>query len=698
MAQNMFINTTGLEIEKQVPALVGIDFSGFKKTGMEVNVGDVISSLANKGKKIKDKQNFVRLKNALDQEEAQYKSQYLSDPNAFVNEENRKQMVDAYNSLVERKKQLISSAKGTMSADQYSQIEDYFKEQTYSSLYNTQYNINVGYIKQTTDDVILESNNILEQLTSIDDPSLRDNRIKDALDLMNGLKEFGVDPREMQLQYLVNAQKKMTDYEVNTKIINSTAEKYWMRDKNGNVIKDSNGNPYIDNAKKNTDLLNLGKTFLSEDQINASANEMVKAIDVDFEVAKSYIKNNREGDWLRIAQDARSKFAAQDDATNAKIVAEERKINEAGYTNQEKVREKVDKDWKEMGGLVFGKVVNDNDLFEPSVMKTLTDDKYYRPEDLYNNGYYIRTINDSELNNLEETKNNKDYASLSEQLKILVGSKEGDTSKDTLTSFKLQQIGDSLNLKPNTIDALAGKSNVVTSEEAQAFMLADTNIADVDVTRLEYSDYLRSTGIDMNLDGEAFQLASKMLLTSQDKVIANFRNQAVAEVYNRERSLVLMFKEAESDPTLRAKIDSVINKAKYLVGGTKKIAYSYNTGNSSLMRQAYQAGVSSETMKRAATLDKEGVLPQAMLPTQAGSNEYNLPKGTADYKLESLKNKTYSVTDLQLMDWDNEYFRQSAVPYVIRDLDSGELDALKVPSKILKIPEIENYYKKKLEE
>ena len=167
----MFINTTGLEVEKQIPALRGIDMSGFQKTGAESDIGEVISSLAEKSRVIKEKQNLVRLKNALDNEEAQYKAQYLSDPNAFVNEDSRKAIVSAYNDLVERKKALISGAKGKVSADQYSQVEDYFKEQTYNSLYNTQYNINVGYIKERTDDVILESNNILENLLSIDDPN-----------------------------------------------------------------------------------------------------------------------------------------------------------------------------------------------------------------------------------------------------------------------------------------------------------------------------------------------------------------------------------------------------------------------------------------------------------------------------------------------------------------------------------------------
>lgn len=697
MAKNMFINTTGLEVEKQIPALRGIDMSGFQKTGAESDIGEVISSLAEKSRVIKEKQNLVRLKNALDNEEAQYKAQYLSDPNAFVNEDSRKAILSAYNDLVERKKALISGAKGNVSADQYSQVEDYFKEQTYNSLYNTQYNINVGYIKERTDDVILESNNILENLLSIDDPNLRDNRIQDAIDLMNGLKEFGVDPKEMQLQYLVKAQKRMTDYEVNSKIINSTDERFWLRDKNGDIVRDSNGNPYMDNAKKNTALLALQNTFLSDEEISNSAKAISKKIGVDFDVAKSYIRNNREGDWLRIAQESRSKFMSEDNAINAKIIAEERKINEAGYDNQQKVRDKIDKDVKEFGGLVLGRTMVDDDLYDPHILRTFTNDKYADVNKLASDGYYIRTLSDSEINNLQELYDNKDYGKLSTLLSQAVGNDYGDDTKNTLQEFKSQQIGDALNMKQNTINALAGRSNVLSSEEAQSFMLADKTLADIDVTRIEYNSYLSESGLDMNLDGETFQLASKMILTSNDRTLASFRNQEVIEVYNKEKVLSAIFKQAKSNKNLRDKLDDLFRKAKYLNGGSTKIAYNFNTGDSLLMRQAYQTGMSSETMKRAGTLDKEGVLAQGMLITQAGNNQYNLPKGTADYKIEMLKNQSYTVKDLTSMDWDNAYFRKNAVGYVLRDLDSGSLKALDVPSKILELPEINDYFKKKME-
>lgn len=693
----MFINTTGLEVEKQIPALRGIDMSGFQKTGAESNIGEVISSLAEKSRAIKEKQNLVRLKNALDNEEAQYKAQYLSDPNAFVNEDSRKAILSAYNDLVERKKALIVGAKGKVSADQYSQVEDYFKEQTYNSLYNTQYNINVGYIKERTDDVILESNNILENLLSIDDPNLRDNRIQDAIDLMNGLKEFGVDPKEMQLQYLVRAQKRMTDYEVNSKIINSTDERFWLRDKNGNIIKDSNGNPYMDNAKKNTALLELQNTFLSDEEISDSAKAISKKIGVDFDVAKSYIRNNREGDWLKIAQESRSKFMSEDNAINAKIIAEERKINEAGYDNQQKVRDKIDKDVKEFGGLVLGRTMVDDDLYDPHILRTFTNDKYSDVNKLASDGYYIRTLSDSEINNLQELYDNKDYSKLSTLLSQAVGNDYGDDTKNTLQEFKSQQIGDALNMKQNTINALAGRSNVLSSEEAQSFMLADKTLADIDVTRIEYNSYLSESGLDMNLDGETFQLASKMVLTSNDRTLASFRNQEVIEVYNKEKVLSAIFKQAKSNKNLRDKLDDLFRKAKYLNGGSTKIAYNFNTGDSLLMRQAYQTGISSETMKRAGALDKEGVLAQGMLITQAGSNQYNLPKGTADYKIEMLKNQSYTVNDLTSMDWDNAYFRKNAVGYVLKALESGRSKALDVPSKILELPEINDYFKKKME-
>lgn len=693
MAGNMFINTTGLEIEKSIPALVGIDFSGVRGKSPDFNIGEVVSNIADKSKAITSKQNFLNLKSQLDKVEAEYNQKYLADPNAFATEENRNVIVSAYNDLVEQKKSLLASAKSTMGADQYNQLSDYFKRTTYDSLKETQYKINVGHIKNTTDNVILESSNILETLTTISDPQLRDERVGDALDLMGSLKDIGVDPKQMQLEYVVNAQKRLTDFEVNTNIINSVDERFWLRDKNGNVVRDSNGNPYMDNAKKNTALMALQHTFLGDKQITAAAKEVSKKIGVDLETAKAYIKNNREGDWLKIAQNARSQFATEDSAIQAKLIAEERKIVESGYDNLNKVKGSAFGDWKEMGAYAFGQPVTDNQLNDPNVMRVISDNTYNNVDEVVKDNRYIRTIDKNTVDSLKQLQSNNDYNSLSEQIKTMTNF-DGSTGVDSMSEMKIQQLSDELNLKPNTVAALSGREAQVSSEEAVKTLTANKTLGTINTVLIPRTKYLKESNIDPVLNAGAMQLAMKEILLSND--FAPFRNVEIVDEFNKERILTGIFKEAETRPELKESLDKIFKKAKILDGGSKKIAYNFNTSTGSLAETAYRSGVSAEAMKRADKYEKSGALPTIMTHTQVGMNKTNLPYGAAYTKLALLKDGTYDMVDINSMDWDNKEFAHAATPYVLKGLQEGKMDPMNVSPKIFTIPEVEEYYKQLL--
>ena len=132
MAKNLFVNTTGLPIEKEMPSLIGMDLSGVGKEPLKLNIGKTISEFANKAQALKEQANATKLYNQLIDEEQAWKIEYLSDPNAFANKERRTEISKSYNSLIERKKAIIMGAKDTINSKQYSALENQFKQQTYN--------------------------------------------------------------------------------------------------------------------------------------------------------------------------------------------------------------------------------------------------------------------------------------------------------------------------------------------------------------------------------------------------------------------------------------------------------------------------------------------------------------------------------------------------------------------------------------
>ena len=694
MSKNMFINTTGLEIEKSVPALTGIDFSGFKPTGLDMNVGAIISDLAEKSKTLKEKNNYLKLQGELDKIDDAYRQEYLTDPNIYSTEEGRKALLAGYNSIVEKKKALLSGAKSGLSADQYTKLSDYFKQQTSSTMFKMQHDINVGYVKEVTDNTILQANNVLETLTTIDDDALRNQKVGDTLEMFDGLRQLGIDPTEMQLKFAVNAQKKLTDYEINTKIINNyTNPDFFLKDKNGNPILDSNGNHIIDNAKKNTAILALDKTFLSDAAIDDAAKELTKYIKVDFNTARAYVKNNREGDWLKVKAEAQNKIAYQQAKEYADIIKQEQAIKNAGYDQQQKVIDKKYDTWQNLYSTATGSVQGKEMYYDPVAVETITGGRFNNLKDMRKAGYRAKTIDEGVENNVKSLIANRDYEGLAYTVSTLF---DGNAEVDMNTAADLQYV---TGIPANMFLAMSGKYwSASTPPQQIADMIAISkrpdNVSTTDLARDianpfgNFASGYEKANLTAKLSVEMASQDPELQSLIKSDVNTNFTTQVnkLIENYNSN-----------------AKVRSVISRARQMVDSNwvkdNRVLYRVDTNpNTKLMTDAYLYGASEQMKKTGGSIKGTQAYTEGMSITSGANTLINLSGGLTDYQIDQIEKGNYDLRTLPRENYNNPKFRELIAPYIVRGLTNGQMQLTDVPQEMYDDPLIESYYKSLLKQ
>lgn len=688
MAKNMFINTTGLEIEKSVPALTGIDFSGFKPMGLDVNIGAVISDLAAKSKELKEKNNYLKLQSELDKIDDAYKQEYLTDPNIYSTEEGRTSLLKGYNSIVEKKKALLSAAKNGLNADQYTKISDYFKQQTSSTMFKMQHDINVGYIKEVTDDTLLQANTVLESLTTIDDEALRNQKVGDVLESFGGLRKLGIDPTEMQLKFAVNAQKKLTDYEINTKIINNyTNPDFFLRDKNGNPILDSNGNHIMDNAKKNTAILALDKTFLSDKAINDAAKELTKYIKVDFNTARAYIKNNREGDWLKVKAEAQKKIAYQQAIEHADIIKQEQAIKNAGYDQQQKVIDKKYSNWQDLYGTATGSIQGKDMYYDPVAVETLTGGRFNNLKDMRKAGYRAKTIDEGVENNVKSLIANGDYEGLEYTVSTLF---DGNAEVDMNTAADLQYV---TGIPANMFLAMSGKYWSATTPPKQivdmiAISKRPDNVSTTDLAR----DVANPFG-NFASGYEKANLVAKLSveMVSQDPEVAGIVKGDVNTNFTTQVNKLI------NNYNSNDKVKAIVDRARQMVDSNwvkdNRVLYRVDTNpNTKLMTDAYLYGAGEQMKKTGGSIEGTQAYTEGMSITSGANTLINLSGGLTDYQISQIENGNYDLRTLPRENYNNAKFRELIAPYIVRALTNGKMQITDVPQEMYNDPLVNAYY------
>ena len=460
MAKNMFINTTGLDIEKSMPALIGMDFSGIVQSKSNIDIGKAVSNFADKYKKIEQTNNTIKIQNQLNEMENKWQLQNMSDPNALMTADGRKSIEESYNNLIEQKKKLLIDAKGQFDSDTYLKLEGYFKNQTYDSLYKLQYKTNTAYIKETTDDVLLSTKLLVDTIALSDNEEERNILAQNGLKNIQGLEELGIDTREMCLNFITTTQQKSLEYEVEKNIMNNnTNEAFFMKDENGNFVYDSQGNNIIDNAKKMKALNNLYDGFLSDAAIMDAAKSISESTNIKVDDAFNVIKNIRQAnikihrqynESILNGRQQQSMYDAQKYQNQIKQSGQDEMLRTANYVSQ-------GENFKALSG-VLGMPITPQNINTPNIINLATDGRYNNLDEIASKGYqYFPMLTQDQRNYIK----NSDIKS-QEEYDALIGYIENtfkDTNPDTQTHIfaeiqKLTNIPASLfNIAINGSDA-----------------------------------------------------------------------------------------------------------------------------------------------------------------------------------------------------------------------------------------------------
>lgn len=475
MAKNLFVNTTGLPIEKEMPSLIGMDLSGVGKEPLKLDIGKTISDFATKAQALKEQANATKLYNQLLDEEQAWKIENLSDPNAFANKERRTAITNSYNDLIERKKAIMMGARNGVSAKQYSTLEAQFKQQTYNSLFDLQTKMNSAFVQESVESLGIEKNALTIKCANTGN---RDE-IMQYQEMLGQCFEaeasLGIDNREQAIKTFMTIednymQKKIVDEIIN----NNTSVEYAKTDVNGKPMLDTSGNYIIDTSKVLSAVTNQRKYLLSRESITDDAKRMAKIYNISEDDAYNYIYNARDQFFKVKQNNINANLVQKAELEKLQMVELEAEIN--------KKRTKAINDYQ-----------NDVNNGQPmtktseSFGLSLTDDSYY-------DDYYFNKYTNGEFNNIIEMDKSKlwipvtDNNTINSIAKKFSGAKDKtevlgavqdlkniQTQKGVFNKFQLLQLQKNGGIPYGTLAATLGYVNEITPEEAIDIFVANQN-------------------------------------------------------------------------------------------------------------------------------------------------------------------------------------------------------------------------------
>lgn len=475
MAKNLFVNTTGLPIEKEMPSLIGMDLSGVGKEPLKLNIGKTISDFANKAQALKEQANTTKLYNQLADEEQAWRIEYLSDPNAFANKERRTEIAKSYNSLIERKKAIINGAKNDISAKQYSTLEGQFKQQTYDSLFELQTKMNSAFVQETVEEMNIEKNALIIRCANTIDRNEIEKSYDMLGEILNVEASIGINNRE-QISNIINTiESNYTEKVIEGNIINSNDKMFARLDENGNPIKDTNGNYIMDSNKILTAVTNQKSYLLSKESITPVAKRIAKKYNISEDDAYNYVHYARDK-YFKVKQSTLEAGLKQKSLMEEAemLQLEQRTINEVNknlsITNENiNKKEPITKTLSDIG--LFG---DQRIYYNSDYMLPFTNYKYDNVHDMLVKGNeYTNVFSSSESKSISDSLNNADNIIT---LKSNIDNFNNMLSKDkTLEHFGLTQIQNDSGLPIGTTRAILGKDNTISQERAIDIFFSNNN-------------------------------------------------------------------------------------------------------------------------------------------------------------------------------------------------------------------------------
>lgn len=473
MAKNMFVNTTGLPIEKEMPSLIGMDFSNVGKEPLKLNIGKTISDFATKAQAVKEQVNATKLYNQLLDEKNKWMIENLSDPNAFSNKERRTEIAKSYNSLIERQKVMLLGAKGTVSANQYSELEQQFKQQTYNLLFNLQTKTNSAFVQETVETMGIEKNALIVKCANT---SNYDDIIQYQQELgkcFDAEATLGIDNREQRIKTMFGIEQNYLQKVIQNDIINNTTDKSLAKlDIDGEPLVDSEGNYIIDTNKVLKKVTDTRKALLSEDAIKPVAKKISKIYGITESAAYDYIYNARN-EYFKVRQSTMEQELSYKGALyDAKL----REIEEK--TDLKRAKTIEDGDTLIANKASIGEIMstpginyisNDKVIQDNDAISIYTNGQFNSLKDMYDNGYYTLSVHSDYVNDFK-----KSFDSINDEISYVNAQQDimnlitNDPLRDNSTFFYLGKV---TGLSPEVFKNLAGKG-AISPENTKKYLIA----------------------------------------------------------------------------------------------------------------------------------------------------------------------------------------------------------------------------------
>lgn len=411
MAKNMFVNTTGLPIEKEMPSLVGMDFSNVGKEPLKLNIGKTISDFATKAQAVKEQVNATKVYNKILDANNQWRIDNLSDPNAFSTKERRTEIAKSYNTLIEQQKAMLLGAKGTVSANQYSELEQQFKQQTYNSLFDLQTKMNSAFVQESVESMNIEKNALLIKCANTSNES----EIMQYQDMLaqcfDAEASLGIDNREQAIKTFSTIQSNFMERAIENDIINSRDKQFAVLDDSGQPILDLSGNYIMDSTKILRAVEEKRTNLLSKEGITPVAKQIAKKFHISEDEAYNYIYHARDQYFNVKGQNIQANLAQKTQLKEYQLFEVQTKINE----NIAKTVAKLDVS-----------------ILDGSSLLSINRDILNIPTDstIYSNKFEMNRAYGSQINNLQDIQRSGRYIPVLDKKTIDGFEKDINSSKD----------------------------------------------------------------------------------------------------------------------------------------------------------------------------------------------------------------------------------------------------------------------------
>ena len=473
MAKNLFINTTGLPIEKEMPSLVGMDLSGINKEPLKLNLGKVISDFANRAQELKEQASATKLSNQLLDEEQAWRIEYLSDPNAFANKDRRTEIAKSYNDLIERKKALIMGAQSKLNAQQYGAVEAQFKQQTYNSLFDLQTKMNSAFVQESVESLGIEKNALIIKCTNTGNRNEIMQYQEMLAECFNAEASLGIDNREQAIKTLMTIEDNYLQRKVVDEIINNTtAKEYAKIDDDGSPILDTSGNYIIDTNKVLTAVTQQRAYLLSREGISGDAKKIAKMYNMSEDEAYNYIYNARDQFFKVRQNNIQANLIQKSELEKLQLVELEEEMNE----KREKVAIGITKDLNNGEPLTkiaenFNSYLDESAYFNQLYFNRYTNGEFNNIIEMEKKGMYIPVTSNATIDKISG-----DIARAKTETEIsgaIQGLQNIQTTKGAYNNFQLIQIQNRNGIPYGTTSALLGRKEGITQKEAMEIYIAN---------------------------------------------------------------------------------------------------------------------------------------------------------------------------------------------------------------------------------